>query len=96
MSDNKTPLPHPSVYASSLSPDQRGYVNSAIAQAVDELVTPLIIQTKKAIATNKVLREDIAALLSRVEALNSKVTDDTKYILTRGKIVALMKELDIK
>lgn len=91
-----TPFPHPSVYASSLSPDQRSYVNASIAHAVNEIVAPLIAETQNANANNAALLDEIKTLRAKVASYEAKLIDDTKYILTRGKIVALMKELDIK
>ena len=94
MNPNSTPEYQP--FASSLTPDQRSYVQNYVMSAVAELVAPLIAESMKLTSQNKNLLDQIATLQLRVDNYESKFRDDTRYSLTRPKIVALMKELNIK
>lgn len=83
-------------FASSLTPDQRSYVQNYILSAINELVMPLVIEATQLTKQNKELTAKIDDLVSRVDRYEDKFRDDSKYILTRAKLVALMKEQGIK
>lgn len=83
-------------FASSLTPAQRSYIESYIDYQVETKVLPILTEAKALTAQYKALIDRIDTLQSSVDRYNNKFIDDTKYILTRAKIVALMKELNIK
>lgn len=93
---NPKATPDYSAFASSLTPDQRSYIQSYTLSAINELVTPLITESMRLTRQHKALLDQIATLQVRVDSYESKFRDDTKYTLNRAKIVALMKELGIK
>lgn len=93
---NPKATPKYSAFASSLTPDQRSYIQSYTLSAINELVAPLITESMRLTQQYKMLIDQIATLQVRVDSYESKFRDDSKYILTRAKIVALMKEQGIK
>lgn len=92
---NPSTIPDFSAFASSLSPDQRSYIENYVAKTVTELVHPITVEAQRLVRQNRELRAHIEDLKSRVDRYESKFRDDQKYTLTRAKIVALMKELSI-
>lgn len=92
---NINAIPEYQAFASSLTPDQRSYVQNYTLSVVNELVAPLIEESMKLTKQNRALQETIATLQLRVDSYESKFRDDMKYVLNRAKIVALMKELGI-
>ena len=92
---NPNAIPDYSAFASSLNPDQRSYVQNYVLSSISELVSPLIAESIKLTQQNKALQETISTLQAQVAKYDSRFTDDAKYILTRAKIVSLMKDLGI-
>ncbi len=84
--------PHYSAFASSLTPQQRQYIDLFVAEKVAE-ATSAIVQSAQVINESYQKLEAIVATLSaQVESYESKFRDDSKYILTRGKLIAFMKK----
>ncbi len=93
---NPNAIPNYQAFASSLTPDQRSYVQNYVLSAISELVTPLVNEAMKLTNNNRALLEQIELLQVRVDNYENKFRDDGKYILTRPKLVAFMKEQGIK
>jgi len=93
---NPNAIPSYDAFASSLTPDQRSYIQNYVLSAVSQLVTPLIQESMALNANNRALIDQVKALEARVNSYESKFRDDAKYSLTRAKIVSLMKELNIQ
>jgi len=83
------------IFATSLSPDQRSYVQTYIQHQIDTLISPLITEAKTLTAQNKSLTEQIQTLTDRINRYEERFKDDLRYTLTRGKVVQLLKELNI-
>lgn len=93
---NPNAIPNYQAFASSLTPDQRSYVQNYVLSAVAELVSPLVAEAMALTKQNKSLTEQIGILQDRVDRYEEKFREDGKYILTRPKLVAFMKEQGIK
>jgi len=89
-------LPNPDVFASSLKPNQRNYVECKIAEQIDINLAPLVRENIKLTRTNKQLTDKIDSLELQIKAFERNFTDDMRYKLTRANIIALMKELGLK
>lgn len=83
-------------FASSLTPQQRQYVDLLVAEKVAEALSTLVTSSKLIVDSYQALNAQVEALSAQVNAYESKYRDDSKYILTRGKIVNLMKQLGIE
>lgn len=84
--------PHYSAFASSLTPQQRQYIDLFVAEKVAE-ATSSILQSAQTISDNyNQLLDKISTLFAQVEAYESKFRDDSKYLLTRAKLISFMKE----
>lgn len=79
-------------FASSMTVQQREYVDALVENKIKTLVAPLISEASALTSQNKKLIAAIDDLKLRVEAFESNFIDDKKYILTRAKIVALLKK----
>lgn len=88
--------PDPEILASSFSATQRRYIELMLTSTLQEIVEPLVNSAKSLLATNKAQRDKINELELRINKLESRFKDDDRFLLTRGKIVALMKELNIQ
>ena len=91
-----TPTAPPSVYASSLTPDQRAYIRSYCVQELNATYDTISLYKKEADA-------EIARLTARIAELEDKIShflsssERTKtLIITRAAIVDFMNKEGIK
>lgn len=81
----------PKVLASYFTPQQRQYIDAYVTDAVLRLTRPVLDANDKLTSQYKAALSEIEDLKARVDTYESKFRDDSKYALTRPKIIALMK-----
>jgi len=84
--------PHFSAFASSLTPQQRQYIDLYVAEKVSEATASVIKSAQVITESYQKLEAIVTTLSAQVDSYESKFRDDSKYILTRGKLIAFMKK----
>lgn len=78
-------------FASSLTPQQRQYVELYVSKKIEEATSELVRSSKLVLDCYQALQAQVESLSAQVNTYESKYRDDSRFILTRGKIVNFMK-----
>lgn len=74
---------------------QRQYLDSKVKELLEDAITPLRDEVSDLVAENLELRSTISVLAARLRKAEDRFASDDKTVLTKSKIVHLMKTLGI-